>query len=158
MAHRQDENLASSRQGHAWVVGARYGVPLQGCDPVGGRQITSQVRNDGMLRRRQETAGRAQRFPIRVPIRFRTPRSRDWFEACTENVSRSGVMFRSDCVFEPNTDLDLRIELPPLANGDKVHGEIVCKGKVVRVEQTGIAPTLAVAIRHYRLTQKRLPN
>lgn len=114
-----------------------------------------------MLRRRKEASGRAQRFPIHVPIRYRIPRSRDWLEAYTENVSRSGVLFRAECNFEPTTTLDLRLELPPINNKDGVHAEVVCKGEIVRVEQTypvGISPIVAVAIHRYRLAQKRQPN
>ena len=115
-----------------------------------------------MLRRRKEASGRAQRFPIRVPIRYRIPRSRDWFEAYTENVSRSGVLFRAECDFEPTTTLDLRLELPPINNKDGLHAEVVCKGEVVRMDpsdgQQGTPPGVAVAIHRYWMTQKREPN
>jgi hypothetical protein len=114
-----------------------------------------------MLRKRQQASERAQRFPIHIPIRYRTPRSPDWFVACTENVSRSGVVFRTERVFAPATTLDIRLELPPTDHNDGVRGEIVCKGEVVRVDQSddgGIPQTVAVAIRQYRLTQKRQPN
>jgi hypothetical protein len=113
-----------------------------------------------MLRKRQQASGRAQRFPIHIPVRYRIPRSPDWFVACTENVSRSGLVFRTERVFEPATTLDLRLELPQTDHNDGVHGEIVCKGEVVRMGQSdaGIPQTVAVAIRQYRLTQKREPN
>jgi hypothetical protein len=114
-----------------------------------------------MLKKGQEVAGRAKRFPIHVPVRYRIPHSPDWFVACTENVSRSGVLFRTDCVFEPMTTLDLRLELPPLNNNGGTHAEIVCKGEVVRVERdypVGDSPAIAVAIYNYRLAKKRQPN
>ena len=114
-----------------------------------------------MLKKGQEAPGRAKRFPIHVPIRYRVPRSQDWFVACTENVSRSGVLFRTDCVFEPMTTLDLRLELPPVNNNGGTHAEIVCKGEVVRVERhypVGDSPAVAVAIYNYRLEKKRQPN
>jgi len=114
-----------------------------------------------MLRKRQEASGRARRFPVHLPIRYRLPRSPRWFEACTENVSRSGVLFRTELVFEPTTALDLRLELPPVENGEQVRGEIVCKGEVVRMDQPdpmGFPSTVAVAIHRYRLEQKRQPN
>lgn len=119
------------------------------------------MRNNNTLRRRREGCDRAQRFPIRVPVRYRIPRSPDWFSACTENVSCSGVLFRSECVFEPTTTLDLRLELPRINNKNGVRAEIVCKGEVVRVEQAypvGIPPAVAVAIHNYRLAQKRPLN
>jgi hypothetical protein len=114
-----------------------------------------------MSKKGQEVPGRAKRFPIHVPIRYRIPRSQDWFEACTENVSRSGVLFRTDCVFEPMTTLDLRLELPPVNNNGGTHAEIVCKGEVVRVERhypLGDSPAVGVAIYNYRLTKTRQPN
>ena len=114
-----------------------------------------------MLKKGQEASGRAKRFSIHVPIRYRVPHSRDWFEACTENVSRSGVLFRTDSIFEPMTTLDLKLELPPVKNNGGTHAEIVCKGEVVRVERhytVGDSPAIAVAIYNYRLTKKREPN
>jgi len=129
---------------------------------MNGRSSARRKPNNGnVLRGEQESSGRAQRFPIHVPIRYRKPHTPDWLVASTENVSRSGVLFRPECDFEPTTALDLRLELPPINNADGVHGEIVCKGEVVRVEQThplGVSPAVAVAIHYYRLARKREPN
>jgi len=115
-----------------------------------------------MLRKRQEASGRARRFPIHIPVRYRLPQSPQWFEAYTENVSRSGVLFRTDRVFEPTTTLDLRLELPQVENGERVRGEVVCKGAVVRMDPpddpTGIPAGVAVAFQRYWLAQKREPN
>ncbi len=115
-----------------------------------------------MLRKRQEANGRARRFAIHIPVRYRLPRSPEWFEAYTENVSRSGVLFRTARTFEPTTALDLRLELPPVENGERVRGEVVCKGEVVRMDRPddgdGIPSGVAVAIHRYRMTQKREPN
>ena len=114
-----------------------------------------------MSRRGQEASDRARRFPIHIPVRYRMPPSPDWFVACTENVSRSGVLFRTECIFLPTTTLDLRLELPPINNHDGVRAEVVCKGEVVRVEHTypvGTSLTVAVAIHYYRLAQKRQPK
>ena len=119
------------------------------------------LNNDNTLGKDQETSSRAQRFPIHLPIRFRTTHSPSWFVASTENVSCSGVLFRTECVFEPSTPLDLRLELPPIDGETGVHGEIVCKGEVVRMEPDGhfgVSPGVAVAIRNYRLAQRRRPN
>jgi len=112
-----------------------------------------------MLRKRSEPPVRAQRFPIRVPIRYRTPSSRDWLLACTENISRSGVLFRTEkSVFEPTTTLQFRLELPPINNKVGFRAEVVCKGEVVRTEPTdsvGTPPAVAVAIHNYRLAKKK---
>jgi len=114
-----------------------------------------------MLRKRQQGPERAQRFPIHLPIRYRVPESAEWFVACTDNVSRSGVVFRTARAFEPTTHLDLRLELPLTDNDAGMRGEIACKGEVVRVEKSrplGFSKTVAVAIRNYRLMRKREPN
>ena len=115
-----------------------------------------------MLRKRQEASGRAKRFPVHLPVRYRLARSRQWFEAYTENVSRSGLLFRTERVFQPTTALDLRLELPSVENGERVRGEVICKGEVVRmdpsVDPKGILSGVAVAIHRYWLAQKREPN
>jgi hypothetical protein len=115
-----------------------------------------------MLRKRQEASGRARRFPIHIPVRYRLASSPEWFEAYTENVSRSGVLFRTEHAFEPTTPLDLRLELPPVDNGERVRGEVVCKGEVVRTdwsdEGDGIPSGVAVAFHRYWMTQKRETN
>jgi len=109
----------------------------------------------------QVTSDRAPRFPIHIPIRYRMLHSRDWLVGSTENVSRSGVLFRAERPFELTATLDLRLELPPINNDDRVRGEIACKGEVVRVEWTydaGGSVAVAVAIHDYRLVQKRPLN
>ena len=113
-----------------------------------------------MIRRSQEAPTRAQRFPVQIPVRYRIPHSPEWFETQTENVSHTGVLFRSECIFQPTTMVDVRLEIPP-TNGDGAHAEVVCKGEVVRVEQTGgarIFPALALAIHNYRFMRKGRPN
>jgi len=115
-----------------------------------------------MLTKRQESPGRARRFPLRLLVRYRLARSRQWFEAYTENVSRSGVLLRTERVFEPTAALDLRLELPPVENGERVRGEVICKGEVVRMDPPddpkGTPSGVAVAIHRYWLAQKREPN
>ncbi len=115
----------------------------------------------GSVGRGQGSSDRATRFPIHIPVRYRIPRSPTWFVARTENVSRSGILFRADRVFEPATALDLRLELPRVKSTDRIRGELVCKGKVVRVEDTdqlGVSPAIAVAISNYRLARRGAPN
>jgi hypothetical protein len=113
-----------------------------------------------MATRALEASTRPERFPIRIPVRYRKPHTPQWLEAWTENVSRSGVLFRTDSTFKPTTNVEVTLKLPP-TRGDGAHAWVVCKGEVVRVDQTHngeIAPTLAVAIHHYRLTRKWQPN
>ena len=100
---------------------------------------------------------RAQRFPIRIPVRYHAPRSSRWFEGRTENISHSGVLFRAEFPLEPETAVEMRIDLPAIFG--EAPGEIVCKGAIVRVEESpiaGIPPVLAVAIRTYRMSRKQV--
>lgn len=98
---------------------------------------------------------RAERYPIRMSVRYREPRGRVWFEGKTENISRSGVLFRTKSVLSPRTTLEMRLVLPAFIK-DEVPCEIHCKGVVVRTEQSsirGAPPALAVTIQHYRFAR-----
>lgn len=122
--------------------------------------IANIMRNGTKARRVREASTRAERFLVQIPVRYRTPHSPEWFESWTENVSHTGILFRTECIFKPNTIVEVRLELPP-TTGDGTHVEVVCNCEVVRVEQTcggGISPALAVAIHDYRLTRNRQPN
>jgi len=123
--------------------------------------IANIVRNDTMARRLDEASTRAERFLVEIPVRYRIPRSPEWFEAWTENVSHTGVLFRSKCIFQPTTIVDVRLQIPP-TNGDGAHAEVICKGEVVRTDPPddpkGVPSGVAVAIHRYWLAQKREPN
>lgn len=99
---------------------------------------------------------RAERFAIQIPVRYHEPHSSGWFEGRTENISYSGVLFRTESPLELKTAVEIRIELPAAILGE-APGEIVCKGLIVRVEESpmaGIPPALAVAIRSYRMLRR----
>ena len=55
---------------------------------------------------------RALRFHARLTTRYRTRGSVDWHDGVTENLSRSGVLFRSIYPLEPKTPIDMFWELP----------------------------------------------
>ena len=98
---------------------------------------------------------RAQRFAIHIPILYREPQTSKWFEGRTENISYSGVLFRAEYPLQPKTTVELRFELPIAILGE-ARGEVVCKGAVVRIEESpisGIPPALAVAIEGYRMAR-----
>jgi hypothetical protein len=113
-----------------------------------------------MVKRVNQASARAERFPVQIPVRYRIPDSPEWFEARTENVSHTGVLFRTKSILKPTTLIEVRLELPP-TDRKGIHAEVVCQCEVVRVEKTrggGISPALAVAIHDYRLTRNREPN
>ena len=43
----------------------------------------------------------APRVPIRTRVRYREPGDGDWIEGLTENISRSGILFRGQPIGEP---------------------------------------------------------
>jgi len=103
---------------------------------------------------------RAERFAIRLPVRYREPHSSGWFEGETENISGSGVLFRTESLLSPKTTVEMRLALP-VALKDEAPCEIVCKGIIVRLEQSdirGMQPALAVAIQDYRFARARQLN
>ena len=87
---------------------------------------------------------RAPRFAVRVPVRFRFPDigegfSEDWHSGETENISKSGVAFRtalSDVQFAtvpPSAD-GVRLELVLAVPGGEAHRAVVrCNCTLVRV-------------------------
>jgi PilZ domain len=102
---------------------------------------------------------RAMRFPVQMPVHYRLPQTGKWFEALTENASRTGLLFRVEGDFEPATIVDVRLEVPPTRrNGESA--EVVCKCKVIRTEAVrgDKSTAMAVAIHRYRFRRKRLPN
>jgi len=108
-----------------------------------------------LLDQAQRGSTRAKRFAIHIPIHYRRPHTSRWFEGRTENISYSGVLFRAESPLEPKTTIELRFELPIAILGE-APGEIVCKGAVVRVEESplsAIPPALAVHINGYRMAR-----
>jgi hypothetical protein len=77
-------------------------------------------------------------------------------EGTTENISYTGVLFRSPNPLVPETALELRLQLATEARMNHA-SEIRCKGAVVRVEQRDAPETpvaLAVAISDYRIVRR----
>ncbi len=106
---------------------------------------------------RREHRPRAERFPIRTPLRYREGGQADWNEGTTVNISRSGVLFSAEKNVEPKTVLELRIMFPAEVIGG-VPANVVCWGPVVRTQPNQLPdqrPELAVAIHRYRLTREK---
>jgi hypothetical protein len=96
---------------------------------------------------------RAQRFGIQIHLRYRRSGESKWWKGTTENISRSGVLFRGEEFAEPNTPVELSFVLPKEISGVRT-AEVVCRGTVVWAERPktpGAFPTLASTISHYRL-------
>jgi CheY-like chemotaxis protein len=94
---------------------------------------------------------RAQRFNLHLPMKYRPLGEQDWREATTENISRSGLLFQADEMISPNAQLEINLVLPVEIAGLSA-AEVVCRGEVVRSQETGekTANTLAAKILQYR--------
>lgn len=79
---------------------------------------------------------RAERFALPIAILYRSSGERDWRPGLTENISRSGILFRAEQRLEPNTVLEMMVDLPTLLE-TPASGSALRRGRVVRA----IAPT-----------------
>jgi len=71
------------------------------------------------------------RVPGSVPGSI--PGSDGWSEGATENVSHSGLLFRSSSPLEVGSSLELILEMPQELTGHD-HAKVLCEGSVLRVE------------------------
>jgi len=112
------------------------------------------------LRARQTPPNRAQRFQLHLPLRYRRLGETQWHEGKTENISRSGLLFQTDDVLQPNSQLEINLVLPAEIAG-LAGTEVVCRGEVVRtVEKKGdtVSPALAARILQYHFQHGPLPR
>jgi hypothetical protein len=78
---------------------------------------------------------RERRLRHSVPVQFRVSGSDEWLEGVTENISRTGLLFRGGVPLEVGCSLELILEMPrEVAGEDGVR--VVCEGSLVRVEAT----------------------
>jgi len=111
-------------------------------------------------RARRAPPARAQRFQLHLPLRYRRLGDTQWHVGTTENISRSGLLFQTENVLQPNSQLEINLVLPAEIAG--LSGtEVVCRGEVVRtVERTGesVTPALAARILQYHFQHGPLPR
>ena len=94
---------------------------------------------------------RAQRFNLHLPLRYRPVGEQSWRKGTTENISRSGLLFRAEEALQPNVQLEINLVLPAEIAG-LAATEVVCRGEVVRSTASagaGIHPSLAAKILQY---------
>lgn len=98
-----------------------------------------------------EQISRACRFPIQIPLKFRESGSREWHAGQSINISRTGILFKSDIDVLPKTLLEMQILLPAEAVGKK-HVHVRCWGPVVRmaplVPDSGVTASAAIILRY----------
>ena len=98
---------------------------------------------------------RARRFGIQMRLRYRLNGGTKWWNGTTENISRSGVLFRGEEFAEPKTPLELTFALPKEILGGRP-AEVTCKGTVIwseRPREQGKLPFLATTISQYRIVR-----
>jgi hypothetical protein len=103
---------------------------------------------------------RAPRFSIPIAILYRTPGDAAWQEGWTENISRSGVLFRADQPIAPNTPVELMLDIPTFVS-TPVAGHAICRGRVVRAEAPSPLedrPAVAATIFEYELARPSDPR
>lgn len=96
--------------------------------------------------------GRARRFALHLSLRYRSVGAAEWREGRIENISRSGVLFRTDDPLQVDTRLEMRFVLPL----NDTPPSVVCRGHIVRtVLPNGhqVPPCLAATISAYRLVR-----
>lgn len=91
---------------------------------------------------------RAPRFDLRVPVRYRAFGGDDWHAGSTENMSRTGLLFRADRLLPVSTSIEMLVTLPIGPGGS----EIRCRGRVVRAVPSAAPdslPAVAATIATY---------
>ncbi len=87
---------------------------------------------------------RAQRFKLQLPLKYRPLGEQDWHSGTTENISRSGMLFRAEEFLSPNIQLEINLVLPREIAGLSA-AEVVCRGEIVRAVE-GAEPSLSPAV------------
>ena len=92
---------------------------------------------------------RAPRYVLQVPVRYRALGGDDWHSGSTENMSRTGVLFRTGHLLQVSTTIEMLIRLPIGQGGSEVR----CRGRVVRAMPPAAPdrlPALATTISNYQ--------
>ncbi len=103
---------------------------------------------------------RAPRFSIPITILYRNPGDTAWLEGRTENISRSGVLFRADSDFELDTPVEMMMDIPSWI-ATPAAGTTICRGRIVRaVPPTPLGDRRAFAARilEYELARPSDPR
>ena len=99
-------------------------------------------------------AFRAKRFNLQIPLRYRPLDQQGWRKGTTENISRSGLLFRAEELLQLNAQLEINLVLPVEIAG-LAATEVFCRGEVVRSVDTGesMSPALAAKILRYHFPE-----
>ncbi len=101
---------------------------------------------------------RAQRFDIRLPLRYRAQGEVAWHEGCSDNISHDGVYFSASCLMPVDTPIEISFMTLVGLSGETV-AEIICRGEIVRMvlpASIDTQPRLAARIFEYRFVQSQM--
>jgi hypothetical protein len=104
------------------------------------------------VRETLSSASRAERFKLQLPLKYRLLGESVWRNGATENISRSGMLFRVEETIQPHAQLEINLVLPAEIAGLST-AEVICHGEVVRtveLEQPIVGPALAARILRYQ--------
>jgi len=96
-----------------------------------------------MRSREQIQVPRAERFPIRIPIKYRKEDLPDWHECKTVNISRTGILFQTDQALAIDCAPEILVQFPSAVT-------LSCQGSVVRQADSDYA----VRIHHCHMHSK----
>jgi PAS domain S-box-containing protein len=94
---------------------------------------------------------RAPRFYLQLPLKYRRVDEPDWHDGETQNISRSGLLFRAEDLLQPSVQLEINLVLPAEIAGLSPT-EVICRGEIVRnvkPDQEKMPPALAAKILQY---------
>src|SRR5437899_5112996 len=123
--------------------------------------MSARLARQAQLGRREKLSSpfRAQRFNLHLPLKYRPLGENDWRKGTTENISRSGMLFRAEELIAPNAQLEINLVLPAEIGGFSA-AEVVCRGEVVRTvepDSPTVSPALAAKILQYHFQHGSQP-
>ena len=86
-----------------------------------------------------------------MTVRYRQIGENDWRTGKTENISRSGMLFRAEQIIPTNVQLEINLVLPAEIAGLSA-AEVTCRGEIVRTvdaPEPAMPPALAAKILQY---------
>lgn len=75
---------------------------------------------------------RKPRISVQIQVCFRKVGEFAWSHGTTENLSRSGVVFRTAKPLAVNTPVEIQFVAPPELEQNK--GLVACRGRIVRLD------------------------
>ena len=103
-----------------------------------------------------KVSGRAPRVSFDLPMRYRVLGEARWHDGRTENISRSGILFRTEEIVDVDARVEMRFVLPLVPPPPA----IFCRGRIVRTVSGGNAHHTGVAatISRYRWRRTARPD